>query len=507
MEKLKYFNFISIVLGVFLFGIFVLPQKLNAALQLSDSLHLESMDNKPVFVSHDIEDKALLLAAISSKSNSFHLISHGQPGKLLLNNKWHNVEEIVSWFKANDYLQNKKQLNIYGCNFAKGEKGKAAVSYLEAALGVSVAASDDITGKDGDWDLEVGASHQVLKVNYAYNLQDDCLCGVNSPFNGDFEDGPTPNTFIITNASNVPDWETSATDNNIEIWASGFNGVQSQSGNYHAEINANQNSALYQRICTKPGSVIIWSVWHRGRAGTDVATVRIGGDLNSAPIQATMTTSNVDWVQYSGTYTVPNNQNFTLLILEAVSTAGSISVGNFVDNIEITEISPGPELSVVTGVDQTICDEQDFTIGASATGGVAPYDYTWDNGLGNGRFRIVSPTTTTTYTVTVTDANGCTDTDSITIGVNPNSDPTFLTSESCDSTEVGVVETLLQNAGGCDSLVITTITLLSSNTTELSATTCDSTEVGVVETLLQNADGCDSLVITTTTLLLSNTTE
>ena len=79
------------------------------------------------------------------------------------------------------------------------------------------------------------------------------------------------------------------------------------------ELNANVPSSLYQEYCTKPGDVITWSVDHRGRAGTDVATVRIGGDLASAAVQETMSDSRFAWGSYSGTYTVPAGQTTTII--------------------------------------------------------------------------------------------------------------------------------------------------------------------------------------------------
>ncbi|MEL7163279.1 MAG: SprB repeat-containing protein, partial [Bacteroidota bacterium] len=65
-----------------------------------------------------------------------------------------------------------------------------------------------------------------------------------------------------------------------------------------------------------------------------------------------------------------------------------------------------------------ICAGEETTISAQGAGGTAPYTYTWDNGLGSGRVKTVSPNTTTTYTVTIEDANGCTSTDHVTIIVN-----------------------------------------------------------------------------------------
>jgi LruC domain-containing protein len=190
------------------------------------------------------------------------------------------------------------------------------------------------------------ANKTSSKTTYASkNSSDSCsICKDNFFLNSDFENGLTlPIDFIITDETNVEGWSTTATDNQIELWKSGFKGVPAQNGTYFAELNANQSSALYQRICTSPGAKISWSVWHRGRAGVDNAVVRIGENLTTATVEATMKTGNTAWVQYSGTYTVPANQQDTYFIFESLDGG---SLGNFIDNIEIKEIVPGDCKSV-----------------------------------------------------------------------------------------------------------------------------------------------------------------
>ena len=168
----------------------------------------------------------------------------------------------------------------------------------------------------------------------------NCVGGIFE--NGDFEEGPFPSGFTFTSQNNVPGWSTTSPDKIIEIWHSGFQGVTSQSGQYFAEINANNNAALYQRVCAQSGTVFSWSVWHRARVGTDVGVVKIGASLTTATVQTTMTSTTSAWVNYSGTYTVPPNQVSTYFLFESVSTgSGGISAGNFVDNIEIIQISSG----------------------------------------------------------------------------------------------------------------------------------------------------------------------
>ena len=126
-----------------------------------------------LFVDKSIPDgNTIVQAVVPFDDTIFHLFSHGKPGYLFLENQWLNPQQIESWFKRKSYLKSKQYLNIYGCEFAKGKIGKAAVRYLEESLGISIAASDDITGVSGDWNLEVGESQYSLAiVDYFYNLQ------------------------------------------------------------------------------------------------------------------------------------------------------------------------------------------------------------------------------------------------------------------------------------------------------------------------------------------------
>jgi hypothetical protein len=103
----------------------------------------------------------------------FQLISHGRSGALYLDGQWRNAPEIVTYLQSNHILSSDiLHINIYGCEFAKGAKGRAAVAYLEAHLHVAVAASDNITGKGGDWVLEVGKAMDVLNLpQYQASLQ------------------------------------------------------------------------------------------------------------------------------------------------------------------------------------------------------------------------------------------------------------------------------------------------------------------------------------------------
>ncbi len=141
-------------------------------------------------------------------------------------------------------------------------------------------------------------------------------------------------TWMSVEANKIQGWDTTYPDNRIEIWRSGFQGVEAVEGDYFAELNGNGLSTIYQEIEVVPGSTLTWSISHRGRAGEGVAEIYVdSGD--SKVVLETMTDGNSQWGTYTGTYTVPEGQNSIKFSIAAVSSAGGSSVGNFIDNFSV----------------------------------------------------------------------------------------------------------------------------------------------------------------------------
>lgn len=153
--------------------------------------------------------------------------------------------------------------------------------------------------------------------------------------NGGFENPvlpPASVSFLVE--AEVPGWRTTATDGAIELWSSGFRGVPSAAGAQFAELNATQSSALYQDLPTVPGTVMRWSLRHRGREGSDTMAVNIGPAGGTLVEQRQMTDGKSAWGTYSGLYTIPPGQTTTRFAFAAVRTStGNLSVGNFLDDI------------------------------------------------------------------------------------------------------------------------------------------------------------------------------
>ncbi len=166
----------------------------------------------------------------------------------------------------------------------------------------------------------------------------------------------------------------------IEIWTSGFNSAftAANGGNQFAELNAEQNSQLYQNLCLYQGETITFSFLHRGRSrpdAADVANFLIG--LNTDPsstIFGTFSTTNNGtvtaqpvaqngaiipnvsnnnaangWVRYDGTVPYTGVTGNRPVGFAAVSTGGGRdTVGNFLDNAQFAG-NPVIEFSTSSG--------------------------------------------------------------------------------------------------------------------------------------------------------------
>ncbi len=101
--------------------------------------------------------------------------------------------------------------------------------------------------------------------------------------NGSFEEGgPWNSTYQQPDQSAVPSWNTTAFEGKIELFKKNTNtyisGVtlEPKDGTYAAELNADEESTLYQNVKTTPSSVYEWGLDHGARNGTDIMALVIG---------------------------------------------------------------------------------------------------------------------------------------------------------------------------------------------------------------------------------------
>jgi hypothetical protein len=171
--------------------------------------------------------------------------------------------------------------------------------------------------------------------------------------NGGFETPVVPADTVNFFTTETAPWQTTDVFGQIEIWGTGFDGVDAFEGNAFAELNANSAGTLYQDVISTPGSTMSWSLAHRGRGGDDVMQVLIG-DANTVDVNGSAgwdytsvdLTDGVDaWGIHGDDYVVPIGQTCTRFAFRAVSAgSGDASIGNFLDQVAFTVTIPaGPD--------------------------------------------------------------------------------------------------------------------------------------------------------------------
>ncbi|MEM8908651.1 MAG: carbohydrate-binding domain-containing protein, partial [Bacteroidota bacterium] len=182
-----------------------------------------------------------------------------------------------------------------------------------------------------------------------------CTVCIGSFLNEDFEQpahpdgaslgqiqGGASNSYVIWHENDVPGWQTTASDNEIELHASGTDGMVAASGTQFAELNASSNSDFYQEFCTVPNATMNIRFAHGKRSNSsnttdDIMGLFIGPDLNNLTNVLTATATEFQtWTYYSHSYVIPAGQNSTIVLFRAIQgSPGNIQEGNVIDDINV----------------------------------------------------------------------------------------------------------------------------------------------------------------------------
>ncbi len=110
--------------------------------------------------------------------SSLHIIGHGSAGKILFGNATLSNDTIQSYNHTlrsiGQSLTEDGDILFYGCNVTSTEGGKTLISKISEVTKADIAASDDVTGKSGDWKLESKFGNietkNISQVNYIHDL-------------------------------------------------------------------------------------------------------------------------------------------------------------------------------------------------------------------------------------------------------------------------------------------------------------------------------------------------
>lgn len=157
--------------------------------KLQNSIILELDDNDNLVT---LKSKLEELSTDGSHISSVNILSHGNEGAFSVGNQTVSNETFESTSNMNDIyglnmvLDGNCYFNVYSCLTGRGEEGQKLMNNLASILYTKIALSDDKTGINGDWILEVKnfeesitgeLSRSSMGKKYQFDLQTPMLPG------------------------------------------------------------------------------------------------------------------------------------------------------------------------------------------------------------------------------------------------------------------------------------------------------------------------------------------
>lgn len=159
-----------------------LPKELviiNGSVADKDAIISDLQPNQEVLILENgtgLDEVNDFLAASDANYSAIHFITHGNEGYISLNGERIDAEnfDAGAWQEIGEHLTEDGDILFYGCSTAADASGADLIDMISDASGADVAASDDVTGISGDWDLEytVGSveTDEIAVENFRHNL-------------------------------------------------------------------------------------------------------------------------------------------------------------------------------------------------------------------------------------------------------------------------------------------------------------------------------------------------
>ncbi len=363
---------------------------------------------------------------------SLSIISHGRIGVFGFGGGWVDVEAVnaqeAMWQSLGEALAEHAEIRLYGCNVVDASQGAAVHSplleRLVALTGARVLASDDMTGRGGDWTLEIStgpgsATDGPVRLDVASQLP--LQLPVTDPI--DFSTY-TIDTYGGAQDATPANWQVLGAGSTLRIW-----------GNTWKKITAGPY--------TIDADTILEFDFTSNIEG-EVQGIGFDNDLNISPPSTFWLYGNqnwgiVDYHDYAGSapapkhYAIPVGAHFTgsfsYMVFANDDDANSVAESIF-SNVRLYQNVPPTaaddaataqkDAAETVGViaNDTDANGDAFSVtaidAASANGGAVVNN-------GDGTITYTPPaafTGTDTFGYTITDTNGTTDTATVTITVN-----------------------------------------------------------------------------------------
>ncbi len=207
-------------------------------------------DNTEVYIiQSDVDGFKEMQNILADEKNidGIHVIGHGSIGQIAfgvatlnsetLNEYAHTLKDIGASLSADG------DILFYGCNIAADESGEILIKQIAEITDADVAASDDVTGKGGDWVLEkhtgIIETKNIDVANYDYSLAND-ITSINSSVVNLSSSATNFRAQVTTDSSNNNGVQDSSSDRFIIVQERA--GVSSGTGALNFDVSGAKSS-------------------------------------------------------------------------------------------------------------------------------------------------------------------------------------------------------------------------------------------------------------------------
>ncbi|MFN0275901.1 MAG: T9SS type A sorting domain-containing protein [Chitinophagales bacterium] len=193
-------------------------------------------------------------------------------------------------------------------------------------------------------------------------------------------------------------------EQNTYTWAVGLSGGGATFASYPTNLTSPQTGAIYAALAPLTYGGLEYLVYDLDTYTASPWWTTIEGGYGTAG-------------SYCITFTFVTNAMPNQILIGGAESAGIIVPGYGCNGNPDMEINFGV-IADVGAPELSLCNGSSVTINGTASGGTAPYTYSWSTGATTPSI-TVSPIVSTTYTLTVTDALGNTDFDDVVVYTHP----------------------------------------------------------------------------------------
>jgi len=244
--------------------------------------------------------------------DAIHIIGHASAGQVVLGSAVLNAETLNAQSDnlrvIGSALSNEGDILFYGCNLAQDEKGKLFIQQIGNITQADIAASDDVTGQGGDWELEykygIVQTSNVRVAEYQSSLYQNGISSISS--NVEENTGSDFRTGASSGYSSSKDYVVALERENVTNAGTLYFYKASQSGfdenetNYSSRTPSGSATAFTVNSSNPVNSYLVYS--ERATSGSSVGSITFDGEIVGVYFQMGNIEAHSTLGQSNGTY-------------------------------------------------------------------------------------------------------------------------------------------------------------------------------------------------------------